>query len=191
MLPLLNEPYANCCNHAPHAQVQYGLGQSESFYAWLIAVFNFGSVFGAAAGGFLVKFLPYWYLFAASLVAHTTGYVLYAVTYQGWLIMLSKFLSGLFLGIQWALSISYTARSSHEYVSLIEERNGPTYEGSVEKIKRYVFSSHTAGVGIGFIVGPGRCEILASCACMHGCTWYLQVLVEEVTGHYLYSFVDV
>ena len=119
-------------------------------------MFNFGSVFGAVGSGFLVKFLPYWYLFIVSLIAHITGYVIYAVTYEGWLIMISKFMSGLFLGAQWALSISYTAKSAEEYVALLEEGGVAVNENSVEKIKRYIFSSHTAGVAIGFVVGPGK-----------------------------------
>ncbi len=131
-------------------QTEFGLGESEAFYSWLIAIFNFGSVFGAIVSGFLVHCFPYWYLFAISLVTHITGFTLYAVSYERWLILISKFLSGYFLGAQWSLSIGYTAKSAEEYVGLLRGKS------SVEEVKRYVFSSHTVGVAIGFVVGPGE-----------------------------------
>lgn len=126
------------------------------FYSWLIAVFNFGSVFAAILSGFLIKCLPYWHLFSVGLLAHTLGFVLYAVTYEGWLILISKFLSGYFLGVQWALGIAYTTRSSEDYVRALEELGERVEEDTVERVKRYVFSSHTVGVALGFVLGPGQ-----------------------------------
>ncbi len=137
-----------------YLQTAFGMGESESFYSWLIAVFNFGSVFGAIVSGFLVHCVPYWHLFAISLVTHITGFTLYAVTYKGWLILISKFLSGYFIGAQWSLSIGYTAKSAEEYVGIL--RGVELDRGSVEKVKRYVFSSQAVGVAIGFVVGPGE-----------------------------------
>ena len=126
------------------------------FYSWLIAVFNFGSVFGAILSGFLVKCLPYWYLYVIGLVAHISGFLIYVLTYEGWLILISKFLSGYFLGVQWSLGISYVAKSSEEYVAVLQARGKRVDDGSVERVKRFVFSSQTVGTGIGFIVGPGK-----------------------------------
>ncbi len=105
--------------------------------------------------GLLVRWLPYWHLFAVSLLAHIAGFTLYALTYQGGLVLLSKFLSGYFIGAQWSLAIGYTAKSCQEYVGVTKGAWSDN-ERRVEDVKRYVLSSHTVGVAIGFVVGPGK-----------------------------------
>ncbi len=134
--------------------MEIGLGQTESFYSFLISLFNLGALVGAVLCGFLVKVLPYWYLIMFSLFAHTIGYVLYAVTSIGWLIMISKFLSGFFIGAELTLALSYFAESSIEYHRLRLEVDAEK-ESSSQQFRNMLFALHNVGINIGYIFGPG------------------------------------
>lgn len=132
--------------------MQGGLGQTEVFYSVLISLFNIGALVGAVVSGFLIKFIPYWYLIMFSLLAHTIGYIMYAVTYIDWLIMISKFLSGLYIGAELTLALSYFAESSIEYNDIKSDSN---QKGS-SKLRNMLFAFHNLGINIGYIVGPGE-----------------------------------
>lgn len=129
-----------------------GLGESELFYSWVIALFNCGALFGAIGTGFLIKYIPYWHLTLLILISHTVGYVLYAISYAGWVIMFSKFLSGVYIGGETTLALSYFAQSSVEYKN-IRLQSGEKCDEST--IRRKLFAWHNIGVGIGYILGPG------------------------------------
>ena len=133
--------------------MEAGLGESEEFYSWVITLFNVGALIGAILCGFLVKFIPYWHLILLSLLAHTIGYVTYAVTYEGWLIMVSKVLSGFFIGAEMALALSYFAESSMEYEDLLRKLGKRT---SGTSFRNSLFAVHNIGVNIGYIFGPGK-----------------------------------
>lgn len=133
--------------------MEAGLGESEAFYSWVITLFNIGALIGAILCGFLVKFIPYWHLILLSLLAHTAGYVIYAVTYEGWLIMISKLLSGFFIGAEMALALSYFAESSMDYEELMRELGK---KSSRTTLRNSLFALHNIGVNIGYIFGPGK-----------------------------------
>lgn len=133
--------------------MEVGLGQTESFYSTLISLFNVGALVGAVLCGFLVKCLPYWHLIMFSLFAHTIGYILYAVTYIGWIISVSKFLSGFFIGAELTLALSYFAESSVEYHNLRSDIDLKSKSSS--QLRNMLFSLHNIGVNIGYIFGPG------------------------------------
>ena len=139
------------------SQISPGLGQSELFYSWVIAIFNIGALFGAVGTGFLIKYIPYWHLILAILASHTVGYVLYAISYEGWVIMVSKFLSGIFIGGEMTLALSYFAESSTEY-RMIWKQMGEKCEAGM--VRRKLFAWHNIGVGIGYILGPGITSIV-------------------------------
>lgn len=134
-------------------QIEPGLGESESFYSGVITLFNIGALIGAIVCGVLVKYIPYWHLILISLMTHTIGYVIYAVTYVGWLIMISKVLSGFFIGAEMALALSYFAESSVEYDLLLQDSGKKTSKVS---LKATLFALHNMGVSIGYIFGPGE-----------------------------------
>lgn len=134
-------------------QIAPGLGESELFYSWVISIFNIGALFGAVGCGLLIKYLPYWHLILFILVTHSIGYVLYAISYEGTLIMISKFLSGIFIGGELTLALSYFAESSVDYTNLMLQRGEKCDEGTV---RRRLFAWHNIGVGVGYIIGPGR-----------------------------------
>jgi len=133
--------------------VETGLGQSEEFYSALISLFNIGAFAGAVFCGLMLKCIPYNQLIFGSLVAHILGYVIYGVTDIGWLIMVSKFLSGLFIGAELTLALSYFAESSVLYKKLRFELGDDTeYSfGSRDSL----FAWHNIGINIGYIFGPG------------------------------------
>lgn len=101
-----------------------------------------------------MKFFPYWHLVLFSLVLHTIGYVLYAISNEGWLIMISKLLSGYFIGAELTLALSYFAESSIDYQAMMKEL-GKTVESS-EAIRNNLFALHNVGVNIGYFLGPGN-----------------------------------
>ena len=133
--------------------MESGLGQTESFYSLVISLFNIGALVGAMVCGFLVKCIPYWHLILFSLFTHTMGYILYAITYIGWLIMISKFLSGFFIGAELTLALSYFAESSIEYDRL-RSKMGCKVESS-SNLRNMLFALHNIGINIGYIFGPG------------------------------------
>lgn len=141
-------------------QISPGLGESELFYSWVIALFNIGALFGAVGTGFLIKYIPYWHLILLTLILHTVGYVLYAISYEGWVIMLSKFLSGIFIGGEMTLALSYFAESSAEYKNIWQQM-GEKRDESI--IRRKLFAWHNIGVGIGYILGPGMLYSMIIC----------------------------
>ena len=67
--------------------------------------------------------------------------------------MLSKLLSGVYIGGDLTLSLSYFAESSEDYRNtLLELGKKPDDTGT---IRRKLFAWHNIGVGVGYILGPG------------------------------------
>lgn len=137
-------------------QFEFGLGQSESFYSWLLATYNIGAGVGAVSSGFLVRCFPYWYLYMFSLLTHIVGYTICAITYEDWLLMISMFLSGYFIGAEMTLAYSYASESSVEYVELMRKRKKKVEEGTGLRVKSYLFSLQSVGYLCGNFLGPGK-----------------------------------
>ncbi len=106
--------------------------------------------------GFLLESIPYWYLWAITLLTHVLGYTIYSVASQSWLIMISRLLAGYFLGGLITLSYTYIAKSSETYVEEQRRLGIETNENSKEKVKNLVFTSLMFGYSIGFLMGPGN-----------------------------------
>ncbi len=137
--------------------MEAGLGESELFYSLIIAFVYIGSVFGGFFSAFLIKFIPYWYLFIFFISAHILGFVLYGVASQGWMLMLAMALVGVFTGSEVTLVFNYATDMSFMYVSAFKER-GETFECDTTKavqIRNYLYATHTFGYSIGFIIGSG------------------------------------
>ena len=67
--------------------------------------------------------------------------------------MISKFLSGFFIGAELTLALSYIATSSIEYHSLRSDLESDSYSSS--QLRNMLFSLHNIGINIGYIFGPG------------------------------------
>ena len=133
-----------------------GLGESELFYSLLVSGFNLGSVIGGIANGLLSKCVPQWYLWMFMLLAHTSGYIIYALASDGWLIMLSKIMSGYFLGADLTLGFSYLSVTSVQYIKVQEERGIKVDEKSAFKLRNTLFAMNGIAFSIGYFIGPGN-----------------------------------
>ena len=125
-------------------------------------MFNMGALVGAVGSGILVKHVPYWHLVLVILALHIIGYVLYAISYDGWVMMVSKFLSGTFIGGEMTLALSYFAESSLQYEEILLQLDKKVIKGN---IRRRLFALHNVGVGLGYILGPGM--QVCACVCLH------------------------
>ncbi|XP_064385763.1 uncharacterized protein LOC135334489 [Halichondria panicea] len=137
-------------------KIEPGLGESELFYSLLISATNVGAIIGGLVCGFLVGIVPYWYLWAVSLVAHTISYVMYCVVHQGWLMMISRLLAGYFAGATLTLGFSYFTDTSVLYV---EKLTGAKTES--ERVRNYLFATFSFSMNLGFLLGPGFAVIVA------------------------------
>ena len=106
--------------------------------------------------GLLVRCIPYRYLYGVSLLAHVVGYTVSAITYEDWLVVISMFLTGFFTGIGITLTFSYATESSVEYVELMRKRKETVEEGTVQRVKSYLFSLQSIGLLFGNLLGTGK-----------------------------------
>ena len=122
----------------------------------LISATNFGTLIGGFATGFLVRSVPYWYLFLVTLVSHTISYVLYSLSYQGWLMMISRLLSGVSVGAIITLTFGYCTTSSQAYIEVKKDLGKPTDDKSSFRLRNYLFSALSFGQGVGFVIAAGK-----------------------------------
>ena len=133
------------------------------FYSWVITLFNVGALAGALGTGFAIKYIPYWHIILFGLVSHTLGYVIYALTNTGWLIMISKFMSGIYIGLELTVALAYFAESSLDYQAA-HKALGNTKVKSVT-IRNRLFALHNLGVNVGYVLGPGESFCGHLCRC--------------------------
>ena len=119
-------------------------------------MFNVGAIIGSLTGGLLLKWVPYWHLVLSSLFLHTLGYILYAVADSGWLVMLSKLLSGVFIGAEMTLALAYFGESNETYREAVRGLGKKKKEGQAPRVKHTLFALHSVGVNIGYVFGPGK-----------------------------------
>ena len=134
-------------------QLEAGLGESETFYSWVIATFFIGSVIGSLSNGALLKYVPYWHLILISLLLHTVGYVLHATAGTGWVLVLSKLLSGWFIGADTTLSLAYISESISNYHEALKKLGKD--DGKVSLIRNRLFALYILGYNIGTVIGTG------------------------------------
>lgn len=138
-------------------QVEAGLGESELFYSLIIAFMYVGSVAGGFSAAFLVKFIPYWYLFIFFISFHVLGFILYATATQGLMLILAMTLIGLFNGGEVTLVFNYATDASSVYVETLKEK-GKRFECDKTKavqIRNYLYAIHSFGYSVGFGIGSG------------------------------------
>ena len=126
------------------------------FYSWVIATFNVGALVGALGTGLATKYIPYWHIILVGLISHTVGYVIYPLATTGWLIIISKFLSGLFVGQELTVALAYFAESSLDYQAAHKALGNSKVKS--DTIRNRLFALHNIGVDIGYVLGPGERE---------------------------------
>ena len=117
-----------------------------------LTVFHFGAAVGAVLAGFLIKLLPYWHLVFVGLVLHTVSYVIYAVTWTAWLIVLSKLLSGIFIGWAMTLTFAYYGTSYEDYHAALKELGK---EDEKRRVKDRLFALDSVSFNIGYLLCQG------------------------------------
>ena len=63
--------------------------------------------------------------------------------------MISKFISGYFLGAQMTLALSYASKSSLEYAEVLREMGKTSDEGTAVRVRNYIFALQSIGISLG------------------------------------------
>ena len=79
--------------------------------------------------------------------------MLYALTNSGWIIILSKLLSGLYLGAEMTLVHTYIGESTIDYQEALMELGEDIKKAT--RVKHRLFGMHSVGNDIGYILGAG------------------------------------
>lgn len=73
--------------------------------------------------------------------------------------MVSKLLSGVFIGAEMTLALSYFGESNSAYKKAVEGK-GKKKEKGAGRVKHTLFALHSVGVNVGYVFGPGMNEYL-------------------------------
>jgi len=134
-------------------QYEPGFALSEMMYALGFTLFNVGELVGAFITGLLVQFIPYSYISFIGLVIHILSYVLYGMSTQGWMLLLSRPFSGLFIGSSLTLAPTYFSETSELYIR--ELRQYGDKKKNVQ-IKDVLYAFHSVVMAGGFLLGTGE-----------------------------------
>ncbi len=148
-------------------QIEPGLGLSESLYSWSITTINIGACVGALFAGFILKVLPYWLVTFGALLLHTVGYLLYALATNGWMMMLSCFMTGAFVGAEFTFSPAYFSESYDEYISALTEAGMKANKRF--KAKDVLNAAHGVSMAIGTAIGTGEASLQLMCYSFRMC----------------------
>ena len=138
-------------------KIEPGLQQSESFYSLTYTVFFMGYTAAAIANGFLFNLIPAWYLFLTTILSHTLGYLLYALSINGWMMLAARGLAGFSLGLVISVTFAYFGVSCDKYAENLTIV-GRFEEKKVARVKAFIYSTYNIGNTIGFALGGGKSE---------------------------------
>jgi len=147
----------NALNHlycADFSQIEHGLGLSETFYAWTIAAFSIGEFVGALSAGILTNIIPFWHNVLISILAHTFGYLLYALATEGWMMIISRLLTGIFVGMQSVTAFTYFGVSYEKYLQALGEGRKEEERKTI-RVKDTLFALFALSSNMGHLIGPG------------------------------------
>ncbi len=136
-------------------QIEPGLGESELIYTLLNSAVNLGAMIGGLSAGFLVRCVPYWYLWLLTLISHIFGNILYSTGNQAWIIMIARLLVGCFTGASLTLSVSYVSTSSDTYIKVKSGVNKINNK-DVAQLRSVLLSILSFAFTAGSIIGPGK-----------------------------------
>ena len=122
-------------------------------YALGFTLFNVGELVGAFITGLLVQFIPYSYISFIGLVIHILSYVLYGMSTRGWMLLLTRPFSGLFIGSSLTLAPTYFSETSELYIR--ELRQYGDKKKNVQ-IKDVLYAFHSVVMAGGFLLGMGE-----------------------------------
>lgn len=153
MILCVYDRHAHLCLY--EIQIHHGLGKSEFFYSWTVTAYSIGEVAFAPLAGYATVCIPYWYILMIGIAFHIVGFVLYSLSTNGWMVLLSRVLSGAFAGIIETIAYSYISEKESDY----EAAHAEVYKSKKPKpmrIKEYVYSYLTVAITISYLLGPGK-----------------------------------
>ena len=136
-------------------QIEAGLGLSERFYHVAISALSIGQLLGAMMASIVSDRIPLWYSTMATLLCHIVGFVVYAMATSGWMIIVARLLSGMFIGIQVVLSLAYFGVSYLCYLEVLEPEERTKEEGKTTRVKDVLFALFAVSENVGNLIGPG------------------------------------
>ena len=136
-------------------QIEPGLGLSETFYHWTIAAYCIGEVLGAIFAGYIVSRIPFWYSTMLALLIDITGFVFYATAINGWMMITSQVLAGMFSSLANVLAFAYFGVSYPLYLEALGNEERVREQQKTTKVKDRLFSFYGVAAHVGFLFGPG------------------------------------
>ena len=119
-----------------------GLGLSEVFYSWTVSAYSIGEIFGAPVAGYMTKYIPYRYTIMLTALTLAVGLLLYALTIQGWMIIVARLLIGIHTGFDLVLVTTYLGETAIEVTAKREAVGGKRdHSGATLKDKLFIWYS--------------------------------------------------
>ena len=138
-------------------QIEAGLGLSERFYHVAMLALSVGELLGAFIGS--IGILPLWYGTMAALLCHITGFVVYAMATSGWMMIVARVLSGMFVGMQSVITLAYFGVSYQHYLEVLGPEERTKEEGKTTRVKDILFVFYAVSANVGTLIGPGLIHV--------------------------------
>ena len=79
--------------------------------------------------------IPFWYITLVSLLYHSVAFLIYAIAMDGWIVIAAQLLSGMFVGQQSVVSLTYIGVSYQHYVEILGPKERIEEEGKITRVK--------------------------------------------------------
>lgn len=152
------------------------MGKSEFFYSWMITVYSVGEVLLAPVAGYSAKWIPYWYLLLGGIIAHTLGYLLYAVATNGWTMLLARFLAGAYSGVIETVGYAYISEKEADYLTSYSKKKSLYLSKKrikAPKVKEKSYAFLTVTITVSYLAGPGKFTMYFSIQILGKCTYMI------------------
>ena len=136
-------------------QIEPGFGLSESFYHSAVSALSIGEFLGAVIGGITTGRVPFWYSAMGALLCHIVGFIMYATSVSGWMIIVARILSGTFVGLQVVVSFTYFGMSYQHYLEVLGPEDRKHEEAKTTRVKDILFGLYVVAANFGALFGPG------------------------------------
>lgn len=150
--------------NAADSSIRPGLGESDMFYSWAITIFSVSALVISPIAGVLPRFITYRLSILLFLLVFIVGSLLYAQAVEPWMILVARFLLGIFDGASPILLLSYASRSAS---IIVDARKNDLKEQETNKkfcLKDKLFAADLIHKGIIFPVTLGMTiDIFSAC----------------------------
>ena len=134
-------------------------------------------------GGIFAGRIPFWYITLVSLLYHSVAFLIYAIAMDGWIVIAAQLLSGMFVGQQSVVSLTYIGISYQHYVEILGPKERIEEEGKITRVKDTLFAFYNVSASSGTVFGLG----LIMCMHLTCLFWHFQSVSERGGGWYSYT----